>query len=49
MLDPATAPHIGTARAKRRKSVMAAIKGLAAAGIPTHVNVAPIIPAINDS
>jgi len=35
-------------RAPRPAKRLAAIKGLAAAGIPTHVNVAPIIPAIND-
>jgi DNA repair photolyase len=35
-------------RAPRPAKRLAAIKGLTAAGIPTHVNVAPIIPAIND-
>ncbi|MGC1469066.1 MAG: radical SAM protein, partial [Sphingorhabdus sp.] len=35
-------------RAPRPEKRLAAIKGLAAACIPTHVNVAPIIPAIND-
>jgi DNA repair photolyase len=35
-------------RAPRPEKRLAAIKGLAAAGIPTHVNVAPVIPAIND-
>jgi DNA repair photolyase len=47
MLDPAL-HRILEPRAPRPEKRLAAIKGLAAAGIPTHVNVAPIIPAIND-
>jgi DNA repair photolyase len=47
MLDPAL-HRILEPRAPRPAKRIAAIKGLAAAGIPTHVNVAPIIPAIND-
>jgi DNA repair photolyase len=35
-------------RAPHPKRRLEAVKGLAAAGIPVHVNVAPIIPAIND-
>jgi DNA repair photolyase len=35
-------------RAPRPEKRLTAIKGLAEAGVPTHVNVAPIIPAIND-
>jgi DNA repair photolyase len=47
MLDPAL-HRILEPRAPRPEKRLAAIKGLASAGIPTHVNVAPIIPAIND-
>lgn len=47
MLDPSL-HRILEPRAPRPEKRLAAIKGLAAAGIPTHVNVAPIIPAIND-
>ncbi len=35
-------------RAPHPKKRLEAVKGLAEAGIPVHVNVAPIIPAIND-
>lgn len=35
-------------RAPRPQKRLNAIKGLVAAGVPTHVNIAPIIPAIND-
>jgi DNA repair photolyase len=47
MLDPAL-HRILEPRAPRPEKRLAAIKELATAGIPTHVNVAPIIPAIND-
>ena len=47
MLDPAL-HRILEPRAPRPEKRLAAIKGLSQAGIPTHVNVAPIIPAIND-
>lgn len=47
MLDPKL-HRILEPRAPRPEKRLAAIKGLVAAGIPTHVNVAPIIPAIND-
>jgi DNA repair photolyase len=47
MLDPAL-HRVLEPRAPRPEKRLAAIKGLASAGIPTHVNVAPIIPAIND-
>lgn len=47
MLDPAL-HRILEPRAPRPEKRLAAIRGLASAGIPTHVNVAPIIPAIND-
>jgi DNA repair photolyase len=36
-------------RAPHPKRRLEAVKGLAEAGVPVHVNVAPIIPAINDS
>lgn len=36
-------------RAPHPKRRLEAVKGLAEAGIPVHVNVAPVIPAINDS
>jgi DNA repair photolyase len=35
-------------RAPHPKRRLEAVKGLAQAGVPVHVNVAPIIPAIND-
>jgi DNA repair photolyase len=35
-------------RAPHPKRRLEAVKGLAEAGVPVHVNVAPIIPAIND-
>lgn len=47
MLDPAL-HRILEPRAPRPEKRLAAIRGLVNAGIPTHVNVAPIIPAIND-
>ncbi len=47
MLDPQL-HRILEPRAPRPEKRLAAIRGLAAAGIPTHANVAPIIPAIND-
>ncbi|MBK8374351.1 MAG: PA0069 family radical SAM protein [Sphingomonadales bacterium] len=47
MLDPVLHRQLEP-RAPRQEKRLAAIKALAAAGIPTHVNVAPIIPAIND-
>jgi DNA repair photolyase len=36
-------------RAPRPEKRLAALRGLSEAGVPVHVNVAPIIPAINDS
>lgn len=47
MLDP-TLHRILEPRAPRPEKRLQAIKGLTEAGIPAHVNVAPIIPAIND-
>jgi DNA repair photolyase len=47
MLDPKL-HRILEPRAPRPEKRLGAIRGLAAAGVPTHVNVAPIIPAIND-
>lgn len=47
MLDPAL-HRILEPRAPHPRRQLAAIKGLAEAGIPAHVNVAPVIPAIND-
>ena len=47
MLDPVLHRQLEP-RAPRPEKRLTAIKALAAAGIPTHVNVAPIIPAIND-
>lgn len=47
MLDPAL-HRILEPRAPRPEKRLQAIKGLTEAGIPAHVNVAPIIPAIND-
>ncbi|MBK7163486.1 MAG: PA0069 family radical SAM protein [Sphingomonadales bacterium] len=47
MLDPAL-HRILEPRAPTPEKRLEAIKALAEAGIPTHVNVAPIIPAIND-
>ncbi len=46
-LDPAI-HAILEPRAPHSARRLAAIKALTAAGIPTHVNVAPIIPSIND-
>jgi DNA repair photolyase len=46
-LDPDTHRKLEP-RAPRPDKRLSAIKGLAEAGIPTHVNVAPVIPAIND-
>lgn len=47
MLDPAL-HRILEPRAPHPRRRLAALQGLAEAGIPAHVNVAPIIPAIND-
>lgn len=47
MLDPAL-HRILEPRAPRPEKRLAAISALAKAGVPTHVNVAPVIPAIND-
>jgi DNA repair photolyase len=46
-LDPATHRTLEP-RAARPEKRLAAIKALSAAGIPTHVSVSPIIPAITD-
>jgi DNA repair photolyase len=46
-LDPAI-HRILEPRAPRAEKRLAAIRSLVAAGVPTHVNVAPIIPAITD-
>jgi DNA repair photolyase len=46
-LDPALHRKLEP-RAPRPGKRLAALEGLVAAGVPTHVNVAPIIPAIND-
>ncbi|MGL5838688.1 MAG: PA0069 family radical SAM protein [Sphingorhabdus sp.] len=47
MLDPAL-HRILEPRAPRPEKRLAAIRGLAEAGVPVHANVAPVIPAIND-
>jgi DNA repair photolyase len=47
-LDPALHRKLEP-RAPRPEKRLAALHGLAEAGVPVHVNVAPIIPAINDS
>jgi DNA repair photolyase len=47
MLDPAL-HRILEPRTARPEKRLAALTALAEAGIPTHVNVAPVIPAIND-
>ena len=47
MLDPAL-HRILEPRAPHPRKRLAALKGLADAGIAAHVNVAPVIPAIND-
>lgn len=46
-LDPATHRRLEP-RAPHPEKRLGAIRGLVAAGIPVHVNVAPIIPAITD-
>jgi DNA repair photolyase len=46
-LDPATHMTLEP-RAPRPEKRLAAIKKLSAAGIPTHISVSPIIPAITD-
>jgi DNA repair photolyase len=46
-LDPATHRSLEP-RAQRPEKRLAAIHALAEAGIPTHINVAPVIPAITD-
>jgi DNA repair photolyase len=47
-LDPALHRKLEP-RAPTGARRLAAIRGLRAAGVPTHVNVSPIIPAINDA
>lgn len=47
MLDPELHRKLEP-RAPHPQKRLAAIKALAAEGIPTHVNIAPVIPAIND-
>jgi len=47
MLDPAL-HRILEPRTARPEKRLAALRALAEAGIPAHVNVAPVIPAIND-
>ncbi len=46
-LDPVTHRSLEP-RAPRAEKRLAAIKALSDAGVPTHINVAPIIPAITD-
>jgi DNA repair photolyase len=46
-LDPALHRKLEP-RAPRPEKRLAALRGLSEAGVPVHVNVAPIIPAIND-
>jgi DNA repair photolyase len=46
-LDPALHRKLEP-RAPRPEKRLAALRGLSDAGVPVHVNVAPIIPAIND-
>ena len=46
-LDPAIHRTLEP-RAPRAEKRLAAIRGLVAAGVPTHLNVAPVIPAITD-
>jgi DNA repair photolyase len=46
-LDPETHRRLEP-RAPRPEKRLAAVRGLIAAGVPCHVNVAPVIPAITD-